>query len=660
MTSIADNIRVALYGQYGNDTRFEFTWPEPFNPLDTSGRFQWLRSFTDPRLLRDRFVKAAKGYLLWSTAEGFYYGLCTPQPSDNRGGCALTALFTGRRVFTDGRAAVACLEALHRLLVVEGVRDAAQVEACLAAQLSPRTLAQAAPTPAPAAPKVTIGYRAYNTEAELAELLAFRRQKAHEPYNYVVLVEGRCAPAAGTPGAPVRIADPLTRQYAIVADDPATTQLSATSAMQGSELTVTYRKAGYQDVVRHHRVGTPDAIASYEGALIRIRPAAAAGSAFGLRLPVVAVAKDSHTPLTGCWVEVDGMRCPTAEIAVTETQKANGLTLHVKVGATYYKTTETTVNAATATNGQVLTVELQPQQGGATLTTHLFGLDWTAVRELDQPTIARIAKEAPAQGYTVQSDPKSKGGVKISPTPAYARNDGKKPAAKTSPWPWVALGEGLLILLLAAALVWPLITADEKDELSDEPQEEQTKKQDKDSEATDPGAPITDETNDLLYDEVKQNLLYFYDEQTWDDNMFDATRRNLETLYYQKDKDNMARELLSQIEKDVVTPYYGEACSEDLRYIIEMEVNEESFDNFIDRLERQIKKWDKERQKASSATRVTELQPETPPKQKKEKAEETKRSKPKAQTSTPKSAPKANEGEATPEAPAGRRRFGDA
>ena len=224
----------------------------------------------------------------------------------------------------------------------------------------------------------------------------------------------------------------------------------------------------------------------------------------------------------------------------------------------------------------------------------------------------------------------------------------------------MALGEGLLILLLALALVWPLITADEKEELSDEPRKERTETQDKDSEATDPDAPITDETNDLLYDEVKQNLLYFHDEQTWDDNMFDATRRNLETLYYQKDKDNTARELLSLIEKDVVTPYYGEDCSKDLRFIIEMEVNAESFDNFIDRLESQIKKWDNERQEKEAKAAFHLNQPKPAPKQKEEKAKETKPSKPKAKTTTPNSDTKAEGTDATTDAPAGRSRFGDA
>lgn len=589
MTSIADNIRVALYGQFGNDTRYEFTWPEPYTPLDAGGRFQWLRSFTDPRLLRS-FPGARLCYLLWSTADGFYYGLITPQPGDSRGGMALTALFTGRRVFTDGRAAATCLKALHHLLLDEGVRDAARVEACLAAQPGLHTLAPATPTPAPAGQKAVTGYRTYRSEAELTELLTFRCQKAYAAYSHVVLVDDACTPAAGTPGGAVRIADRLKRQYIIVADDPATTQLSASAAEEGSELTVTYRKAGYQDVTRRLRVGSPDAIATYEGALVHIKPVAAANASFGIRLRVVAVAQGSRTPLPDCWVDVDGMRCPSAEITVTETQKAAGITLRVRVGATYYQPAEVTVSAATVTDGQTLTVTLQPQQGGATLVTRLFGLEWTATRELDQPTIARIAKEAPAQGYTVKPDRRDKNHVLISPS-----HSGRK--KKSSPWLWVALGEALLILLLAAALVWPRLAADDEKLPEDTKKEEVTDAGFDAEESISKENAITENTYDVLYNEVKKNLLYFYDEQKWNDNQFAATQRNLEELYYHKDQEQTARELLSQIEQEVITPYYGQECSEDLRFIIEKKVNEESFDNFIDRLERQIKQWDKERQR---------------------------------------------------------------
>ena len=262
--------------------------------------------------------------------------------------------------------------------------------------------------------------------------------------------------------------------------------------------------------------------------------------------------------------------------------------------------------------------------------------------------ISRLTeKQNEQRKHTAATPPAGNNRPAASPSPAKQWKHNQKPPRK------LLWGSTILALLLAV-LVWQLATADEKEELSDEPRKEQTETQEKGSEATDPDAPITDETNDLLYDEVKQNLLYFHDEQTWNDNMFDATRRNLETLYYQKDEDNMARELLSQIEKDVVTPYYGEACSKDLRLIIKMKVNAKSFDNFIDRLESQIKKWDKKRQEIEAKAAFHLNQPTPAPQQTEEKAKGTKPSKPKAKTTTPESGPRTEGTEATTGAPAGR------
>ncbi len=262
--------------------------------------------------------------------------------------------------------------------------------------------------------------------------------------------------------------------------------------------------------------------------------------------------------------------------------------------------------------------------------------------------IARLTeKQNEQRKHTAATPPAGNNRPAASPSPAKQRKHNQKPPRK------LLWGSTILALLLAV-LVWQLTTADEKEELSDDPPMGQTETQEKGSGPIDPDAPITDETNDLLYDEAKLNLLYFHDKQTWDNNMFNATRRNLETLYYQKDEDNMARELLSLVEKDVFMPYYGEACSKDLRFIIEMEVNQESFDNFIDRLESQIKKWDKERQEKEAKAAFHLNQPTPAPQQKEEKAKGTKPSKPKARTTTPKSDTKAKETDATPDAPAGR------
>ena len=265
--------------------------------------------------------------------------------------------------------------------------------------------------------------------------------------------------------------------------------------------------------------------------------------------------------------------------------------------------------------------------------------------------IARLTeKQNEQRKHTAATPPAGNNRPAASPSPAKQRKHNQKPPRK------LLWGSTILALLLAV-LVWQLATADEKEELSDEPPMGQTETQDNGSETTDADDFFSKDTNLLLFDEVKQNLLYFHDKQTWDDNMFNATRRNLETLYYQKDEDNTARELLSLVEKDVVMPYYGEACSKDLRFIIEMEVNQESFDNFIDRLESQIKKWDKERQEKEAKAAFHLNQPKSAPQQKEEKAKGTKSSKSKAKTTTPESDPKREGTEATTGAPAGRPHF---
>ena len=269
--------------------------------------------------------------------------------------------------------------------------------------------------------------------------------------------------------------------------------------------------------------------------------------------------------------------------------------------------------------------------------------------------IAQLTKKQNEQRkHTAATPPADNNRPAASPSPVKQRKHNQRP-------PRELLWESTILALLLAVLVWQLATGGSESKFSDQEIDSlPIETVDSFSAEDTASVPAINDTIIMLYDEVKQNLLYFHDEQTWDDNMFDATRRNLETLYYQKDEDPSAREYLSQIEKDVVMPYYGKACSIDLRFIIEKEVNAKNFDNFIDGLERQIKKWDKERQEKEAEAAFHLNQPRSDPKQKKEKAKETKPSKPKARTTTPTSGSKANEGEATPEAAAGKRRFGDA
>ena len=236
--------------------------------------------------------------------------------------------------------------------------------------------------------------------------------------------------------------------------------------------------------------------------------------------------------------------------------------------------------------------------------------------------IARLTKK--------QNEPKKH-------TSAAPRAGSRRPAGSTPPAgsrstskklsPMVLLGSTLLSLLLIF-LVRQLTTPGSESQTPN-PAEGQwvgeSCEREVDSTA---GTALTAGTYQLLFDEVKQNLLYFHDEQTWDDNMFDATRRNLQILYYQRDEDPTARELLSQIEQDVVRPYYGKERSEELRSLIRERVAEYRFDAFIDRLESQIKKWDRHREENKKSNSAAEPQPRPAPKQKEKKADETKASTP--------------------------------
>ena len=265
--------------------------------------------------------------------------------------------------------------------------------------------------------------------------------------------------------------------------------------------------------------------------------------------------------------------------------------------------------------------------------------------------IAQLMKKQNEQGkHTPAAPPGGNSRPADTSAPAKQRKQNEKPSCGLL---WGSIFLALLLALLARQLATGC---------SDDPrpylEEDTLQVEVLDSVSEDTtNAPISDDTNQLLYDEVKQNLLYFRDKQTWDDNTFDATRRNLETLYYQKDEDPSARKYLTSLDRDVVTPYFGEYCSHDLRYIIEMEVNEESFDNFIDRLESQIRSWDRERQKQEAEAASLTMRREPAPKQKKEKAKGTNPSKSKAKANTEKPDSKTQEKDATPDAPGGRPHF---
>lgn len=266
--------------------------------------------------------------------------------------------------------------------------------------------------------------------------------------------------------------------------------------------------------------------------------------------------------------------------------------------------------------------------------------------------ISRLTeKQNEQRKHTAATPPAGNNRPAASPSPAKQRKHNQKPPRKL-------LWGSIFLALLLAVLVWQLAIGGREANFSNlEIDTFPIETVDSFSAEDTAYVPAINDTIIMLVDDVEQNLLYFHGERKWDEEKFDHMKWSLEELYNRKDEDETIRELLSQIEKDIVMPHYGKACSNDLRYLIEEEMDAEFFNDFIDRLESQIKKWDKERQEKEAEPASHLNQPKPAPMQKEEKAKKTIPSEPKAKTTTPKSAPKAKEEKTTLDARGGRHYF---
>ena len=126
--------------------------------------------------------------------------------------------------------------------------------------------------------------------------------------------------------------------------------------------------------------------------------------------------------------------------------------------------------------------------------------------------IAQLMKKQNEQGkHTPAAPPGGNSRPADTSAPAKQRKQNEKPSCGLL---WGSIFLALLLALLARQLATGC---------SDDPrpylEEDTLQVEVLDSVSEDTtNAPISDDTNQLLYDEVKQNLLYFRDKQTWDDN----------------------------------------------------------------------------------------------------------------------------------------------
>ena len=153
---------------------------------------------------------------------------------------------------------------------------------------------------------------------------------------------------------------------------------------------------------------------------------------------------------------------------------------------------------------------------------------------------------------------------------------------------------GLPIILLDGFLIWRFSAG--QDRADEYPFGESVT----DELASAPTYQIPD-TNTQLCNWIERELRYFHDERRWKEGKFNRMMENLKKLYWRKDRDEAVRNLLSNIEEEVLTPCYSRWCVYQFHDLIEAEADSARFSSFTELLKEEITAWDEARKLSSPA-----------------------------------------------------------
>ena len=281
------DFKIALYGQIDNDTKFGFTYPDSFNPINVTPKDDWLRSISEPRDARV-FKTDDPIYTIWKNEHGNYYASIFPNKKDSRNGYLILTLFVGKMQPKSGKRLESILTDLIQMIVEQEVRDKERVAAYLdtvadafEADNVPASTAQKSPQKA---------FRAYASEDELFDLLQNINQEEYNGYKRVMLVPRASVPTQLTTDY-VELKNVIRHLYNVMLPADGT-QVNRKMVKDGETLEITYSKTGFEQEKRSVTVQrTPNNVYRIEGNTIHIVPAAEAGIVFmrGFTLDVCSV-----------------------------------------------------------------------------------------------------------------------------------------------------------------------------------------------------------------------------------------------------------------------------------------------------------------------------------------------------------------------------------
>ena len=237
-----DFIKIDLYGQFGDDTRHECTYPVKLaNQYSFSEETVWAKSISDPRGIHGKICKAGTDcYVMWANQYGNYFSYITRNTQDSRGGMAMVTFFVARNKVCDGRDVLTSLKKLSERLIENGDYSSIGIEEDInpariisSFHVIPQKMLKKDAVPT----EPRYAYKEYTDDSELEEIFTFIEQQEYASYDKIILVK------KGNVKENVTIqhlSQNLKKYYTIVDADDAKSDPSFISDAQSFK--ITYRK----------------------------------------------------------------------------------------------------------------------------------------------------------------------------------------------------------------------------------------------------------------------------------------------------------------------------------------------------------------------------------------------------------------------------------
>ncbi len=435
------DIKIALYGQFNNDTTYGFTFPDDFNSAMTmTAKEEWMRTISDPRD-DARVFNTSRIYTVWKNADGGnYYGVIVPNKKDTRNGYILLVLYIDKQLPRSGTVIIDALAFLEKKLIEEGVRDKQMVAQYVDGIRSQFIVDVSGAATAPAAKTQTRAYRLYSNEQELAELFYYPNQEAYAPYNRVLFVPQEAAPQNAIANFQ-QLSNSIRRSYSILC--PEGVSADRKTVTDDGKFVVTYTKAGYSPTQYEITVKNANSkLYTIEGNTVRVKDAAEAGVTFKRKARFRVFSQTSHQPVSPFLV--DGVRMQFDQEAVVGDNEE----MTFKIDASGFRTKTVKVRMADLMRDSFLVqVDLEPKEETVKIRAYVDGkaVSGSAHMQADDPLLPYLRSAA----YEVNISKTNKAAATTAKTAAAAQADAKgnsrQPLMKTLLVAFAALAIGFLL-----------------------------------------------------------------------------------------------------------------------------------------------------------------------------------------------------------------------